>query len=116
MQDTTPETVGYRLSPQQEQLLSSSEPGAVSQCGAWLDGPVEPDRLRAALERVVAHHEILRTTFAQPAGMRAPQQVIAEELGPAWRVDETADAHSLPAAERELGFDLAQGPLLRAAL
>src|SRR5579872_1143208 len=118
MQDTTPETVGFRLSPQQEQLLSSPEPGAVSQSAAWLDGSVEPDRLRAALERVVAHHESLRTTFAQPAGMRTPQQVIADECAPAWRVleQDTADVHALLEAERKLGFDLAQGPLLRALL
>jgi amino acid adenylation domain-containing protein len=126
MQETTPETVGFRLSPQQEQLLLSlGEQTATVQCAAVLDGALDADRLREALERAAARHEILRTTFAQPAGMRIAQQVIVRELRPSWSTEDRSADDLLrdPAAlaevlEREAGqrFDLARGPLLRALL
>ncbi|MFC5220488.1 SDR family NAD(P)-dependent oxidoreductase [Streptomyces coerulescens] len=81
-----------------------------------LTGDVDHKALRAALNQVVARHEILRTTFTAQDG--DPVQVVAEK----GTVDlETA---TLP-ADRELEraqewvagpFDLERGPLLRAML
>ncbi len=88
-----------------------------------LTGPLDPAVLTRALNAIVARHEALRTTFAAPDG--TPMQVIA----PALEIPvPLTDLRMLPAAEREaealriayaqagLGFDLARGPLVRAAL
>ena len=94
------------------------------QCAALLDAP-SPEGLRAALTDAVKRHEVLRTTFVRPVGVRDRQQVIHDVLDAAWRV-EAADAEALAgdperlsallSREREQGFDVERGPLLRALL
>lgn len=127
MQETMTETVGFRLSPQQEQLLSTGGLApATTQCAFTLDGPVDIDRLRAALDVVVTRHEILRTTFLQPPGMRSPQQVIGAESAAAWSLQEQPGSakpledgealQELMASAAERQFDLERGPLLQALL
>ena len=120
-----PGTVGFRLSPQQEQLLTSADGGSVAQCAALLAGPLHEGRLRSALEQVIARHEILRTTFAQPAGMRVLQQMIHEQLLPTWSVERASasvlarDRMALSdvlAREAERGAAPALGPVVRALL
>jgi amino acid adenylation domain-containing protein len=85
--------------------------------GLWLTGEIEAVALRKSLEAIVARHEVLRTRF------------VADEAG---RVEQCVDAHAqldwceatLPAAQIDAAaralasapFDLAAGPLLRAAL
>jgi amino acid adenylation domain-containing protein len=81
-----------------------------------LRGPLSPALLEESLNRLVARHEVLRTTFAT-AG-RDPVQVIAPEL--------TLCLEAVPATEERLPaqiraeaarpFDLAAGPLIRAHL
>ncbi len=87
-------------------------------------GALDPARLAAALAGVVRRHEVLRTIFAERDG--SPVQVIlpAPSSSPLSLVDLSA----LPAARRGpesrhlaeedavRPFDLARGPLLRAAL
>jgi amino acid adenylation domain-containing protein len=87
-----------------------------------LTGGLDVAALRAALDEIVRRHESLRTTFS--AGEREPVQVIHPPRPAGLLV---ADLTALPEAGREailkgLGaevrrpFDLARGPLLRAAL
>ncbi|HEX7487440.1 MAG TPA: condensation domain-containing protein, partial [Anaeromyxobacteraceae bacterium] len=120
-QETKADIVGFRLSPQQDRLLGGGDFAAV-QCAVVLAGPVREAALRAALEEVVARHEILRTTFKQTVGMRDRQQVIHDTLAPGWSsedADPPGDRDSLLALlgrEAELGLDLEHGPLLRAHL
>jgi amino acid adenylation domain-containing protein len=72
----------FRLSPQQGCLLSAPTP-LVSQCAIVVEG--EEPALRAALDELVATHEILRSTFPTPPGARVPVgQVVHEKLLPAW--------------------------------
>jgi amino acid adenylation domain-containing protein len=87
-----------------------------------IDGPLDVGRLGRALAAVVARHESLRTTF-RLAGTE-PVQVIAP-ADPAARllpvVDLTglkleAEVPRLRDEEASRAFDLAAGPLLRAAL
>ncbi|HEX2324174.1 MAG TPA: condensation domain-containing protein, partial [Chloroflexota bacterium] len=88
-----------------------------------LEGPLDVDVLARALDALVARHEALRTTFAAAEGR--PEQVVAPALAVPLPVD---DLGALPPAAREAAvaararaeagapFDLAAGPLLRAAL
>ncbi|HEX2133004.1 MAG TPA: amino acid adenylation domain-containing protein [Actinophytocola sp.] len=75
-----------------------------------LTGPLDPGRLAEALRTVVARHEALRTTFAAEDGM--PTQVVAARTHVPLVATEPAEVDALV---RE-PFDLAAGPLLRAAL
>ncbi|MBW8874483.1 MAG: amino acid adenylation domain-containing protein [Acidobacteria bacterium] len=121
----SPSVVGFRLSPLQRRLwLRAGGSGAAAQCAVAIEGRLRPPALRDAAQRVVARHEILRTTFQSPEGqgVKVPFQVVHEHLEPAWRELSLAD---LPAAdqgaslrrllddERDAGADLAHGPLLR---
>ena len=90
----------------------------------WLDGPLEVSALQQAWDAAVLRHEALRTTFRNEAGV--PVQVIEDEPAaqplPVTSVEHLAAAEREPAARaliRDLArtsFDLATGPLVRAAL
>ncbi|MBV9772554.1 MAG: amino acid adenylation domain-containing protein, partial [Gemmatimonadetes bacterium] len=88
-----------------------------------LRGALDVAALRAALDALVARHETLRTVFAEHDGV--PVQVVHASLPvPLPVVDlrglpepaRRAEAESLARADAVRPFDLARGPLLRAAL
>ncbi|WP_437617240.1 amino acid adenylation domain-containing protein [Sorangium sp. So ce834] len=120
--ESTPSVQGVRLSPQQRHLWALHQRGAAA-CARGLlrlEGDLDPARLSGALARVVARHEILRTTFRRDARLRFPLQAVGE-AAPAWRrVDLTGRAAGEQEAHAEalwrdaarLGFDLERGPLL----
>ncbi|WP_370879367.1 non-ribosomal peptide synthetase [Catenuloplanes indicus] len=99
-------------------LLDQLSPGSATYNIAWLvvlDGPLDGPALEAALTRLVARHESLRTHFTAVDG--EPAQVVAPagpvrlhpvETGDDWR------RHVNEAARRP--FDLAAGPLNRFTL
>ena len=92
-------------------------------CSVRLTGPLDLAALRRALERIVARHEPLRTTF--PTHHDGPQQHIAAgmavplpltDLGAIPEDHRLARATGLVDAWAEEPFDLAAGPLLRAVV
>jgi amino acid adenylation domain-containing protein len=119
---------GYRLSPQQRHLWLLQQEGApyLSQCVARLAGELDRELLREALYRVVMRHEVLRTTFQRPPGIKFPVQSIGENGQAQWRVVESAAVGDSTRQEAELDrlleeegarpFDFERGPLVRAAL
>ena len=70
----TNEISSFRLAPQQHRLLASSRPSSVTQALIGLEEQLDEAGLQQALQALVARHEILRTTFALPEGMRVRQQ------------------------------------------
>jgi amino acid adenylation domain-containing protein len=120
---------GYRLSPQQSRVWSLQRDAQnyyyCAQCAVVLSGELKLKQLRAALERVVARHEILRTRFQPHAGLKLPLQVINESAEIIWR---EMDASNLGGPEQEskideifaqdaqLKVDFNSGKLLRASL
>jgi len=109
-------------------LLDQLEPGSPAyNMAAMLQLPaaLDPAALRRSLEALVRRHESLRTTFIAVGGQ--PMQAIAPEAGVKIPLP-VVDLRDLPAEEREevvrrlrreearRPFDLARGPLLRAAL
>jgi amino acid adenylation domain-containing protein len=120
---------GYRLSPQQSRVWSLQRDAQnyyyCAQCTVVLSGELKHEQLRAALERVVARHEILRTRFQPHAGLKLPLQVINESGEIIWR---EMDASNLSMPEQQakideifeqdgqLKIDFNSGKLLRATL
>ncbi|HET7232709.1 MAG TPA: non-ribosomal peptide synthase/polyketide synthase [Longimicrobium sp.] len=116
------------LSFAQERLwfLDRLEPGSATYNlpAAWrLGGALDRAALERALGEIVRRHEALRTTFAEVDG--SPVQVIApfggfalpvEDLSALGEADREASARRRAGEEAARPFDLAAGPLFRAAL
>lgn len=108
-------------------LLAEMDPGEPTYnitWALWLDGALEVSALQQAWDAALVRHEALRTTFRNESGV--PVQVIEDE--PAARPLLVTSVEQLAAGEREpaalalirhlarIPFDLATGPLARAAL
>jgi amino acid adenylation domain-containing protein len=116
------------LSFAQERLwfLDRLQPGGSSYnllAALRLTGRLDAAALASALAEIVRRHEALRTTFAEREG--TPVQIVAAPFAPDLPVIDLralpgelreAEARRLAAAESARPFDLARGPLLRAAL
>ncbi|MGD0244704.1 MAG: amino acid adenylation domain-containing protein [Streptosporangiaceae bacterium] len=108
-------------------LLTEMDPGEPTYNMAWalwLDGALDVSVLQRAWDAALVRHEALRTTFRNSSGV--PVQVIEDEPAPQPLL--VTSVEQLPAGEREqaaadyirrlaqIPFDLAVGPLTRAAL
>jgi hypothetical protein len=92
-------------------------------CAARLQGELDPELLRQALEKIVHRHDSLRTTFGHRAGVPfcriAPRERLEMNLT---RLDQLSvedaekEALRLATEEAQLPMDLEQGPLFRAQL
>src|SRR5688500_14268705 len=88
-----------------------------------LRGELDRDALLRALNRVVARHEALRTTFAEVEADQV-QRIAPAEESPFELVEHDLRGHAqvgaelrrLLAEEAETPFDLARGPLIRGLL
>jgi len=115
-----------RASFAQERLyfLNELQPGNPAYVVAFavrLDGPLRIDALAAALRRVVARHDALRTAFAVVDGVleqhvhaETEPDVIADRVPWVNRAAQDAELCDLVAAEAARPFSLTAGPLLRA--
>ena len=85
---------GFRLSTQQERVWRFGTEHAAfrAQAVVRLTGALRPQLLKETLERVVARHEILRTSFRAMPGLRTAVQVVAPAGGISWREDALAAA------------------------
>jgi hypothetical protein len=83
-----------------------------------LRGDVDLDRLDAALNTIIARHEILRTVFPSEDG-KARQQILAQvdfrndRIDVSHYDDREAMAQEICRTEAATPFDLARGPLFR---
>lgn len=105
--DTKTPIQGFRLSPQQRRIwqLHPRETSWPYHAESWveIEGELAACDIELALRKMVARHEILRSTFRRQTGAKFPMQVIGE-------ID-------LRLAERDVdGFDLDRGPQLAAGL
>jgi len=112
---------GFRLSPQQRQIWNSQQafPGHAFRVVAsfLIAGMLDRDRLQRALTSVVERHEILRTNFARPAGVKTPFQVIAEAPSLFWQdIDQQQQERidAIFAAECKEPLTIDAGPVVRA--
>jgi amino acid adenylation domain-containing protein len=104
--------------------LEPGEPTFNMPYAMWLDGPLDARALQRALDAMVARHAVLRTSIVTFDGV--PEQVVAGTgTVPIERIDLPAaleggerirQAESIAADRARQSFDLAAGPLIRAAL
>lgn len=114
---------GFRLSPQQKQLwfLPKNHNLYYAQCVLSIAGKLQVNILKAALQKIIERHTILRTHFHRPPGMKTPIQVIRDradfawqELGPSdWQHQQLEERCQ---EERQLVATFEQAPCLRASL
>ncbi|MGC4088929.1 MAG: amino acid adenylation domain-containing protein [Polyangiaceae bacterium] len=116
----------FRLSPTQRRLWLVERVGAsgAGERAAYnmatslrLEGELDVESLREALSAVVARHQPLHTLFGEnddgdPVALLQPVQRVAMELRDAVETELQSELMAFSAP----GFDLAQGPLLRACL
>jgi amino acid adenylation domain-containing protein/non-ribosomal peptide synthase protein (TIGR01720 family) len=114
---------GFYLSPRQRRLWPlQGAPALRARAVIAVEGPLDQDRLRAAVARVAGRHEILRSTFRILPGMALPLQVVGEEPVLAWEVAaEGPERHrltlELPALCADaVSLDLLAGEIARAYL
>ncbi|HEX8119596.1 MAG TPA: condensation domain-containing protein, partial [Pyrinomonadaceae bacterium] len=97
---------GYRLSPQQRRLweLEHAALGGAYRAlrAVSVEGPLDPESLKAALRVVVERHEILRTGFHLTPELRTPLQVINEFGEPFF---ETRDLRGVSTREQEAAVE-----------
>ncbi|WP_029573512.1 non-ribosomal peptide synthetase, partial [Pseudomonas syringae] len=91
--------------------------------GLRMRGSLDQASLQRALDRIVARHEALRTTFVQEQGQPAEQRISAAETGFRLQLQVLAgqnDAEdtllAIAAQEASEHFDLVNGPLVRGRL
>lgn len=80
-----------------------------------IEGELDKDKLLAALEQLIARHEVLRTSFAEKNG--APVQMIADQVS--FRLEIlNGDGGDMNNAVRKFirPFDLSKAPLMRAGI
>src|SRR5437899_1332985 len=121
-----PITAGFQLSLQQKRLWSWQGDGqlAVAQVALRLEGKLDVQRLKDALQKIVERHEMLRTTFQRSSGMKFPFQVVnvsaalsweqVDLSGPLDKATEKIRIEELFAACAEI--DQERGPALHACL
>ena len=116
------------LSPAQQRLWFLAQMEGVSKAyhipmGLQLKGGLDRVALRKALDRIVARHEVLRTTFAFVEGEPVQQIAPAEESrfhlvehDLRGRSDAKEELKRVAAEESGTTFDLQAGPLIRGRL
>ena len=120
-------TKGFRLAPQQKRIWSLQQDSfAYSVQGAvLLEGNLQPEILKDALQKIVNQQEILRTNFRHLPGMKTPVMVIADNSSLPWQninlsglesEEQEAKIESLCLEQRHQDFDLEQGAILRSFL
>ncbi|MEL6333111.1 MAG: condensation domain-containing protein, partial [Cyanobacteria bacterium J06626_26] len=86
---------GFKLSSQQRQIWwqqSDLGKALTAQCRITLQGSIDLPLLQIALQAVVDHHEIFRTSFQETQGILLPLQVIQDRGTIIWQVvDITTD-------------------------
>ncbi|RPF22281.1 non-ribosomal peptide synthetase/type I polyketide synthase [Myceligenerans xiligouense] len=118
-----PEQDDYPISPAQTRMYVAAQLDPATTVynmasATWLDGTLDPDKLRTAVARLVARHEPLRTTFA-PRDGEIRQRIAAPGTAGPLPLTFTRAAHTGQDAVDGLmdrfvrPFDLATGPLFR---
>jgi amino acid adenylation domain-containing protein len=117
---------GFRLSPQQRRLWMlkrNARDHAASFCSQLvvsLQGELDREALRQAIEAICQRHEVLRTAFPRISGVSLPVQSVGE-MAFSWETQDlngsvVTEIEELLDRERRRTFDYENGPIVRAKL
>jgi amino acid adenylation domain-containing protein len=81
-----------------------------------LRGPLNKAALHAALQEIVARHDVLRTAFQETDGTAVQNVLQIADLPMPVHVADEKDMRELLREQARLPFDLASGPVLRSSL
>ncbi|MBD2500011.1 non-ribosomal peptide synthetase [Anabaena azotica] len=72
---------GFQLAPQQKRLWSLQQNSSTfyTQASILITGNLQPEILQKAIEQIVNYHDILRTSFYRPPGVKTPIMVVADK-------------------------------------
>lgn len=115
---------GFQLSPQQKRLWQLQQNGSIyiSQAAITIEGIIDLKILEAAVQKVVARQEILRTNFYRQSGVSIPFQVISDNERISWQTIDLSklskskiklELSELLRAEKSARFNLERGSLIR---
>lgn len=78
---------GFQLALQQKRLwnLQQHSSAFCSQCSIVIDGNLQIEILKNAIQEIVNHHDILRTSFYCPPGLKTPVMVVANKGSFNWK-------------------------------
>jgi len=118
---------GFALSPQQKRLWLLQQSGSdyYSQCTVLIEGELNKAALSEALGKVVARHEILRTTFHALPGIEIPIQAVNGNAVFDYREADFSDFDTtkqdagvaeLSLEDRHAAWEFDSGPLARFSL
>ncbi|WP_298917448.1 amino acid adenylation domain-containing protein [uncultured Nostoc sp.] len=116
---------GFRLSPQQKRLwlLQQESSAYVAQTAILLEGDLNKEALKAALQKIILRHEILRSSFCKVVGLKLPIMVVKDSCIFAWQELDLSNCETEAVAielacrdEIKKPFNLEEAPLLRASL
>ncbi|WDD36951.1 amino acid adenylation domain-containing protein (plasmid) [Nostoc sp. UHCC 0926] len=118
---------GFRLSPHQKRLwlLQEDSSAYLTQGTVLIQGNLQLEFLKAALQQVVKRHEILRTNLCRLPSVKTPVMVVVNSSPPLWQDIDLSDSpeqkqlskiEELFQEARHLNFDLEQGSVLRLSL
>ncbi|MHC5829754.1 MAG: condensation domain-containing protein, partial [Nostoc sp.] len=84
---------GFRLSPHQKRLwlLQEDSSAYLTQSTVLIQGNLQPEILKAALQQVVNRHEILRTNLCRLPSIKTPVMVVADRSSPFWQDIDLSD-------------------------
>ncbi|MEU6189644.1 amino acid adenylation domain-containing protein [Nocardia sp. NPDC047038] len=110
---------GFRTAPTQRRvwarrIASGVEPFA--QLAVQIEGPLDADRLAAAVSAVADRHEALRTRFVPGPGRGLPVQVIDDTAAPLVRATSPAAGPEAICRRERAALDPVAGPAFRALL
>jgi amino acid adenylation domain-containing protein len=77
---------GFQLSPQQKRLwnLQQHSSAFCSQCSIFIDGNLQLEILHNTIQEIINQHDILKTSFYCPPGLKTPVMVIADRIDWYW--------------------------------
>src|SRR5207245_2606205 len=111
---------GFTLSSHQRRVWLQQQVVGVlcSQVVVSVEGHLDGRLMKAALRRIVARHNILRTSFHVVEGVKMPLKVVTTESGFLWEesavtADDEDALNAICAGERRREFDLENGPNFR---
>ncbi|MBW4564791.1 MAG: amino acid adenylation domain-containing protein [Mojavia pulchra JT2-VF2] len=83
----TETTSGFRLAPQQKRLwnLQQNSSAFCSQASILIEGNLQKEILQKAIAQIVNAHDILRTSFYRPPGVKTPVMVVADKSSFNWQ-------------------------------